>query len=350
MRRRVLIITAGNADRSFVEQAFRQNGFRIITGQGTDSVLTADAVVFVCAEGCEEEEAFLQALMLARSRSVPSVILYGQYLPDEYYSGWKEGTYFDASELSFSKLRETLDEQDPFVRQPLSAKEKKNWNRFYVLLTILMFVFAGFLLAQLTPHADPVTPPAAQEEVLLNEYGDSVVQVYTIGAFEEKIYRGSGFVIREDGYILTNAHVIDHPSSRYMILYQGRKINAEVVRYSSEKDIALLKVNEHLRDAMHFADSEPEKNASIFVIGFPEHNGKTAVTGIFEGTRIEAESGITYTAAVLSLKPGNSGSPVCNENGEVIGIATAVSTVQEGIAFLVPFDVCREFLKDILFV
>ena len=329
-------------------QAFAANGFRILSGHDDDSVLAADAVVFICDADCESDAAFMHLFTLAKRRGVPSILLYSTYLSLDAKSGWRDGTCFDGKQLSFPGLREALQKLDPFVKKQTDPEKKKRMNRFFAALAILLCLFAGFLIYRISPVSVQESVPM-HEETILQRYGGSVVQVYTIGSFEAKHYRGSGFLVREDGYILTNAHVVDHPSSRYLVLYKGQMLPAECIAIDSRKDIALLKIDKMVPEVLHLSETAPAADSEIFVIGYPENDGKTLVKGVYEGTRYEAQGGAAYTAAYLAIKRGNSGSPVCDLSGHVIGIATAVSTVQEGMAYLVPYDVCREFLQDLLF-
>lgn len=142
---------------------------------------------------------------------------------------------------------------------------------------------------------------------------------------KQSISTGTGFFISNDGYILTNSHVIEGSSSISIIL-NGKTIPATLVDYDGSNDIALLKINESVDGLPIELKIKTKQGAEIAVLGYPniglQGNEQKATFGY-----INASSGIQgdtrYYQISSPIQPGNSGSPMVNEQGVVIGIASA---------------------------
>jgi len=139
------------------------------------------------------------------------------------------------------------------------------------------------------------------------------------------IATGTGFFISNDGYVLTNSHVIEG-SSNISIILNGKSVSARLVGHDSSNDIALLKVNESVEGLPIELKNKTKQGAEIAVLGYPniglQGNEQKATFGY-----INANSGIQgdtrYFQISSPIQPGNSGSPMVNDKGVVIGIASA---------------------------
>ena len=139
------------------------------------------------------------------------------------------------------------------------------------------------------------------------------------------ISTGTGFFISNDGYVLTNSHVIEG-SSKISIVLNGKSVSATLVDHDSSNDIALLKVNESVEGLPIELKKKTKQGTAIAVLGYPniglQGNEQKATFGY-----INANSGIQgdtrYFQIDSPIQPGNSGSPMVIENGVVIGIASA---------------------------
>ncbi|WP_061960746.1 S1C family serine protease [Demequina flava] len=146
---------------------------------------------------------------------------------------------------------------------------------------------------------------------------------------------GSGFVIREDGYILTNNHVVEGADSITVIFSDGSEYPAELVGATGDYDIAVLQVELTGLTPLVFADSdEVVVGDETIAVGSPLGLEATVTTGIVSSLHRPVRAGeITEPAFIdaiqtdAAINPGNSGGPLLNANGEVIGVNSAIATL-----------------------
>jgi len=151
---------------------------------------------------------------------------------------------------------------------------------------------------------------------------------------------GSGFGISSDGFIVTNNHVIENAETIRVTMSDGRKLDAELKGADPSTDIAVIKVYESTK-SLTFADSSKLKPGQIAIaIGNPYGLQQTVTSGVVSalGRSLRASNGrliddIIQTDAALN--PGNSGGPLLNSQGYVIGVNTAIITMAHGISFAV---------------
>lgn len=156
---------------------------------------------------------------------------------------------------------------------------------------------------------------------------------------------GSGFVISTDGFIVTNNHVIEGARDIRVSLADGRTVNAELKGADPSTDIAVIKIDETGLKPLAFADSEALQPGQIAIaIGNPLGLQHTVTAGVVSalGRTLRASNGrliddIIQTDA--SLNPGNSGGPLVNSLGRVIGVNTATIASAQGLCFAVSSNV-----------
>jgi S1-C subfamily serine protease len=152
---------------------------------------------------------------------------------------------------------------------------------------------------------------------------------------------GSGFIISTDGFVVTNNHVIEMAQDIKVSLADGRTVNAELKGADPSTDIAVLKIDVTGLKALSFADSEKLQPGQIAIaIGNPLGLQHTVTAGVVSalGRTLRANNGrliddIIQTDA--SLNPGNSGGPLVNSLGQVIGVNTATISNAQGLCFAV---------------
>jgi S1-C subfamily serine protease len=152
---------------------------------------------------------------------------------------------------------------------------------------------------------------------------------------------GSGFVISTDGYLVTNNHVIENAISIKTAFVDGMELNASLIGADASTDIAILKVYNGDLKPLQFADSDLLEPGQIAIaIGNPMGLHHTVTAGVVSATgrTLRANNGrliddIIQTDAALN--PGNSGGPLVNSEGKVIGVNTAVIASAQGLCFAV---------------
>lgn len=217
-----------------------------------------------------------------------------------------------------------------------------------------------------------VTPNGAQvdtgEDELLDAYsravsgavtrvGPAVVNISVVG--ERRTRRGpfevrgagSGFVLTPDGYILTNNHVVEEARQMEAVLPDGRSFAVEVVGTDPATDLAVVRVQGYFAasfPAVELGDSERLRVGQVAIaIGNP-HGLQTSVTaGVISalGRTLPAPNGKRLIENVIQtdapLNPGNSGGPLVDSRGRVIGVNTAIAPGSQGICFAVPINTGR---------
>jgi serine protease Do len=167
---------------------------------------------------------------------------------------------------------------------------------------------------------------------------------------------GSGFVIHRDGWIITNAHVIEGADQIEIELGSGRpRYPARVVGSDSESDIALLKIAAPQPLAvLPLGDSDRVSIAEwVLVIGSPfglDHSvtvGVVSHTGRSDISPVGRPGFYDFIQTDASINPGNSGGPMLNLKGEVVGIATAVNATGQGIGFAIPINMAKEIVGQL---
>ena len=203
------------------------------------------------------------------------------------------------------------------------------------------------------------------EDVLIgavDKVSKSVVNIASVRMLHDQLFRvfpvegvGSGLVIDEKGYILTNNHVIDDAERLKVTLPDGRVLRGRVVGSDETTDIAVLKVeSEQLLPPTQLGDSDSLKAGQIVIaIGNPFGlTGGPAVTaGIVSSLNrsIQTRSGVLELIQTdAAINPGNSGGPLVNTKGEVIAIDTANMPYAQGIGFAVPINTAKSILKELI--
>ncbi|MCE8014625.1 Do family serine endopeptidase [Halomonas sp. MCCC 1A17488] len=166
---------------------------------------------------------------------------------------------------------------------------------------------------------------------------------------------GSGVIVSEDGYVLTNHHVIDGADEIQVALRDGRETLAEVIGTDPESDLAVLRIDLEQLPVIHLADTEDVVVGDIaMAIGNPFGVGQTVTMGIISATGrshlgLSAYEDFIQTDAAIN--PGNSGGALINAEGSLVGINTAIfsrSGGSQGVGFAIPTRLARTILEDLV--
>lgn len=166
---------------------------------------------------------------------------------------------------------------------------------------------------------------------------------------------GSGFVIHQSGYIVTNAHVVARTAERKVIFADKREFDAQIVAMAPEHDLAVLKIeSDQPLQPIRFGQSDDLLiGETVIAIGNPLGLQNTVTAGVIsaldrtlEINDESAYSGLIQTDA--SINPGNSGGPLLNVFGELVGVNTAIRGDAQNIGFAIPVQRLHETLPDLL--
>jgi serine protease Do len=160
----------------------------------------------------------------------------------------------------------------------------------------------------------------------------------------EQIERGvgSGFIISDDGYVLTNAHVVEGADEVVVTLTDRREFKAKVLGADKRSDVALLKVAGSNLPRLRMGDSGKIRVGEwVIAIGSPFNLDNTVTAGIISAKARDTGEYLPLIQSDVAVNPGNSGGPLINMRGEVIGINSQIATLSgayNGISFAVPID------------
>jgi S1-C subfamily serine protease len=224
-------------------------------------------------------------------------------------------------------------------------------------------------LAQPAPETDGLTESEQRVVRLFEEASPSVVFVATeqdvvvrsvFGSFQDvRSGTGSGFVWDDSGHIVTNFHVIRAASRVNVTFADGQTRAAELVGTAPDKDLAVLKVDPDdlsLRPTPVGDSDRLRVGQSVYAIGNPFGLDRTLTAGVVSalGRTIEALSGRTIYDVIqtdAAVNPGNSGGPLLDSSGRLIGVNTAIrspSGASAGISFAVPADTVRRIVPSLI--
>jgi hypothetical protein len=328
---------------------FKRRGFTLVFARDEKLLLRSDAALFF-GEAEKPDELSCSFLETAAQRNIPVIVIHRNMLDEETETLIENAEVIDASKIGFDQLRTLIEnrQKDIYVRK--EDPKKGSWI-YTALLMILTILIGGLLIWRISMTAGTPRQAEIQTEEKIGELvRNAVVRVYAESSIGEEGWRGCGFAVTNDGYIVTNAHVVDHHAVRYRIIYRENVYNAETIAVSEEQDIALMKADVPLKNTLSFDTSEPKKDETIYTVGYPGNQKLSVLKGTYIGTEAVFENGLEYTAIAMPLEAGISGSPVISSKGKVIGIASAKSLSTENLAWMVDLETAKDFLKDYIFV
>jgi len=165
---------------------------------------------------------------------------------------------------------------------------------------------------------------------------------------------GSGFIVSQDGYILTNAHVVSKADEVTVKLTDRREFPAKVIGSDTRSDVAVIKIDARDLPVVSIGDDqELQIGEWVLAIGAPFGLENTATAGIVSGTSraISGESTVPFIQTDVAVNPGNSGGPLFNLRGQVVGINSMTfsqSGGYMGISFAIPIDVAMDVREQLI--
>lgn len=225
----------------------------------------------------------------------------------------------------------------------------------YVLIFALILFRASPLLAQMSyPSFADLAEKSLPSVVNISIKSDNNVENYYNQSLNKHEALGSGFIIDEQGYIVTNFHVVDKAASINVVLSDNSILEASLVGVDKKLDLALIKVNTNKKlSAIKFGDSDKIRVGEwILAIGNPFGLGGSVTAGIVSAKSRDIESGSydNFIQTDASINQGSSGGPMFNMAGEVIGINSAIFSTtgnSMGVGFAIPSNLAQWAINQI---
>jgi Do/DeqQ family serine protease len=195
-------------------------------------------------------------------------------------------------------------------------------------------------------------PEAFNDPFFRQFFGSQIPQVPN-----KEIQRGtgSGFIINNNGTILTNAHVVDGADTVTVTLKDGRSFQGKVMGKDTVTDVAVIKINAQNLPTVKIGNSDRlQPGEMALAIGNPLGLDNTVTEGIISATgRSSGQIGIPdkrvdFIQTDAAINPGNSGGPLLNQQGEVIGMNTAIIQGAQGLGFAIPIDTAQKIADQLI--
>ena len=189
-------------------------------------------------------------------------------------------------------------------------------------------------------------------EILKRFFGNQVI-IPQQQAPQEKTAYGSAFFISKDGYLVTNHHVIENASRISITLNDRRELDATLVGSDERTDVAVLKVNGNNFPELKIGDVNRLKvGEPVLAIGSPFGFDYSASAGIVsaKSRNMSGETSVPFIQTDAALNPGNSGGPLFNQQGEVIGVNSRIFSGTGGymgLSFSIPIDVAMDVVQQL---
>ena len=215
-------------------------------------------------------------------------------------------------------------------------------------------VAPSVVIIEVTKKADGNEPSSLDDLLFQNQPDENSPRGAPRG-FAPLQSEGSGFIVRPDGYIFTNDHVLDGADRVDVKLKDGREFQAKIIGRDEKTDVAVIKIDAGNLPVVHFGDSEQVRVGQFaFAIGAPFRLDYTFTSGVISGkgrSKLIDNAGYSisdYLQTDASINPGNSGGPLCDIDGNVVGMNTLINGLNRGLGFAIPSNLVREIGEQLV--
>lgn len=240
------------------------------------------------------------------------------------------------------------------------------WKQTIAAAAVAALVGAGVAVPTtlaLSGDESPTVPQPSRAAAVVEVEGDDSLVTAIAKTVSPSVVRvnagqgsGSGVIYTQDGYVLTNAHVVARSRDASIVLPDGRRFDAEIVGADARSDVAVLKVDATDLPVPAFAAGAPEVGETVVAIGSPFGLDGSVTAGIVSATNRTVPGSGTPLVDMLqtdaAINPGNSGGALVNSRGEVLGINTAIISGSgrgnDGIGFAIPIDTARNVADQLI--
>lgn len=199
-------------------------------------------------------------------------------------------------------------------------------------------------LQELKEEVSSIQVKSADFSAIVEDVLQSVVSVGTDKGL------GSGAIIDEDGFIVTNFHVVQGANMIRVLTYSGRVYDAQLIGYDPNIDVAVLKINVEGLQRLRFDDSDDVKvGEKVIALGSPAGLSFTVTEGIVSAVKRKGPTNLNiYIQTDVPINPGNSGGPLVNTRGRIIGVNNYKIGGYEGLGFAIQSNTAKEITDDII--
>ena len=249
----------------------------------------------------------------------------------------------DSLSADIKSLGKNLSSQIGFIDSDLRVFKQQSKQEFNTLSKLIDEIEeqSNIRLNELKEELADIKISSADFTAIVNEVLQSTVSVKT------NLGQGSGAIINSKGYIITNVHVISGASSIKVNTYDGRNLDAALIGYDTNKDIAILKVQGSFKPIAFGNSDEVNVGQKVIALGNPAGFSFTVTEGIVSAKR-SATNGATYIQTDVPINPGNSGGPLVNIKKEIVGINNFKIGGFESLGFAISSNDAKEVADRVI--
>ncbi len=239
----------------------------------------------------------------------------------------------DALDQTLKKINESTKKELGVLNSNFDLFKEQNQKEINTLSSLIDTIEqqSNIQLNQLKTQLKDIAIKSADFSAIIDDVLPSVVSVNTNTGL------GSGVVISDNGYIVTNYHVINGASQLVVKTYGGKSYAAQIIGSDTDADISVLKIDASVQ-SLPFGDSASLKIGSkVIALGNPAGLSFSVTEGIISATR-KLPNGYAYLQTDVPINPGNSGGPLIDQKGEIVGINNFKVGGFEGLGFAIASD------------
>ena len=248
-------------------------------------------------------------------------------------------------ETEFSSLRNNLTLKIDVIGTGLTSFRKKNEQEINALNSLIDEIEkqSDIKLNELKEEISTIQVESSDFSAIIDDVANSVVSVGTNKG------QGSGAIIDDMGFIVTNYHVVQEASTIRVLTYDGKVYDAALIGYDDVSDVAVIKVNANLQ-SLRFGDSDDVKvGERVIALGNPAGLSFTVTEGIVSAVHRPGPNGLNiYLQTDVPINPGNSGGPLVDANSRIIGLNNFKISGFEGLGFAIESNAVKQVTDDVI--